>query len=160
MIFRFHESWDIVPASLGEITGKYGYFSPPVALSLESDNTGYFGGGAYHRISLERGKLYAMSAWVNGDNAGADMSLIISISNEFFAVQHGITRSQIATGWQRVDLGLVTKPDIYPDDTALYLGAETRSSVRPSTGRWLIGQIEFSDVEPPRDAGDPALGSN
>jgi hypothetical protein len=46
LVFRFHESWDCYPCSLVEITGKYGHFSPPVALALAAGESGYFGGGA------------------------------------------------------------------------------------------------------------------
>jgi hypothetical protein len=149
LTFRFTEAWDRVPYSLTEITGDYGYYSPPVALSLEC--AGYPCGGAYRRISLERGKLYALSAWVNGDWASTDMIISISVANEFFGVQHGTSRSQLASGWQHLGPWLFTKPDIYPDGTALYLGAEARSHDGKGSGRWIVGQIEIDEVDPGSD---------
>lgn len=136
--------WEL--GSHAEISGTYGYVSSPVALVLSHDGLD----GSYGRRRLFPAKIgvpYAMSVLVNGDRSGDNSPLLVFVYTDE-ASPLLVWQSIPATmdGWVRVDLGTFVNPRFDPE--SLHVGA----MVFPASlnfNRWVIGQIEFREIESP-----------
>jgi hypothetical protein len=139
------------------------FFGAPLVVRLQSLDGGSIIG--HTLFTPSRGRAYAMSAWVNGDGAAEPQSLIFYIDvvgHEYDTpgAAAAILPSDIAPGWQRVDLGTFINTDFAtwydPDPTRFVFGAGTHEIVDGSVccGSWFIGQIEFREVELTPPTGD------
>lgn len=122
-----------------------GFLGATEVLSLEiADDVGSI--ATHGLFTPAYGRSYSVSAWINGDGATEPQPLFFFIQGlAFYASSDPILPSQVAPGWQRINLGVFVgtlDPDTY------IIGAGTQAIVGPvETGRWLIGQIEFREIE-------------
>jgi hypothetical protein len=102
--------------------------------------------------SPEYGKPYAMSAWVDAEFADPRQALRLSVYAPPFSFGGLLLPSDIGPGWQHVNLGVFVDTDPQPECT-LSAGSFTTESDY-FWGAWLVGQIEFREVELATPTGD------
>lgn len=159
MIFTFDEpGWFLGyfgDPSEAVIGSDFGYHSAPNALALGPGSSVLSGSaniyGTLTIVPLVVGKTYLLRAWIDGDLADESTPLQVIVTNgdtDYFLFV--LNKSQVGSGMRLVQLGTFV---LTQEATELYLTAGlSNSSIQdppnPTTGRWVIDDIEIREPLP------------